>query len=218
MSRYLKFTDGRTINAGTMFCVASNYKKHADEMGTAVPSEPAIFIKPPQALVHSGDSIILPAMSDNVHHEVELVVVIGRECKNINRDETAEYVMGYAVGIDVTMRDVQGNAKKAGKPWAVAKGFFTSAPVSDIIAADNFDRIPDFDLLLSVNNEIRQSASTKEMERDVPSLIEFLSNVFTLLPGDLIFTGTPSGVGPIKKNDTIKAELSGFITLNVDVN
>ena len=218
MIKMVKFTDGNEMQAGTLFCVASNYAKHADEMGTKVPSLPAIFLKPPQSIISEGEEIILPEISSNVHHEVELVVVIGSECKNINREDAVDCVAGYAVGIDVTMRDIQAQAKKDGKPWAVAKGFYTSAPLSDVLPSSNFGNdIPDFELVLSVNGQERQRERTSAMERDIPMLIEYLSTIFTLMPGDMIFTGTPKGVGQIQKGDRIHAELSDFISLDVRV-
>lgn len=222
MNNDLNYTNrgstGRSVQSGTIFCVASNYALHAKEMGTVVPTEPSIFIKPPQAIIRSGDSIICPAMSNTVHHEVELVVLIKNDCSHVSRSEAYKYIAGYAVGIDVTMRDIQKKAKEAGKPWAIAKGFVTSAPVSDIIPAEEFeDQIPDFDLLLYVNDELRQSGNTSAMQRSVPELIEFLSSVFTLRANDLIFTGTPAGVGAIKSGDILSAELKGYVKLNVNV-
>jgi len=218
MAKTIKFTDGTTLQAGTLFCVASNYAKHAVEMGSKVPSAPSIFLKPPQAIIHTGENIILPTISNNVHHEVELVVVIGKQCNNVTKDEAANYIAGYAVGIDVTMRDIQSKAKQDGKPWAVAKGFFTSAPISDVIPATEFGNgIPDFELTLTINGEVKQRGFTSAMERDVPTLVEYLSSVFTLLPGDMIFTGTPEGVGQIHNGNTIHAELSGYVSLDVNV-
>ena len=218
MIRELKFTDGQTMQPGTVFCVASNYAKHASEMGSQIPSAPSIFIKPPQAIIGNGEDIVIPEISENVHHEVELVVAIGKECKNVSRDVAVEYIAGYAVGIDVTMRDVQSAAKKNGKPWAIAKGFATSAPLSEFIPASRFKgEVPEFELLLSVNGERKQHGFTSEMERDVNTLIEFCSRIFTLVPGDLIFTGTPEGVGKIVSGDSINAELSGFVSLSVNV-
>jgi len=214
----LNYTNGHVVQSGTIFCVASNYVLHAQEMGTVVPSEPSIFIKPPQAIIHSGDSIICPAMSNLVHHEVELVVVIGKDCSNISRNDAHKYISGYAVGIDVTMRDVQKKAKETGKPWAIAKGFVSSAPVSDIVPAEQFGfQIPDFDLILYVNEELRQSGNTSSMQRSVAEMIEFLSSIFTLRANDLIFTGTPEGVGAIKTGDVLSAELKGYVKLNVNV-
>ena len=219
MIKTLKFTDGTEILTGTLYCVASNYSKHALEMGGDIPADPAIFIKPPSAYIESGDKIRLPDMSKNVHHEVELVVVIGKECISISRDEAEDYIAGYGIGIDVTMRDIQSNAKKEGKPWAISKGFVTSAPISRIIPKSKIsDRNPAFGLELKINGEIRQKGTTDDMERKPDILIEFLSRVFTLHPGDCIFTGTPEGVGQIVSGDVVSADLSGLVSLEVTVN
>ncbi len=218
MFRSLKFTDGSSLRAGTLFCVAANYAMHAKEMGGNVPKAPSIFIKPPQSIINSGETIILPDISGNVHHEVELVVIIGKECYNVNKNEAIDYIAGYAVGIDVTMRDIQMQAKKEGKPWAIAKGFYTSAPLSEIVPASDFKgKIPDFELLLSINGEIKQNENTAQMVRDVASLIEFLSGMFALMPGDLIYTGTPQGVGKITNGDLIHSELKGYVSLDINV-
>jgi 2-keto-4-pentenoate hydratase/2-oxohepta-3-ene-1,7-dioic acid hydratase in catechol pathway len=215
--RKYKFKNGKELEVKTMFCVGQNYAKHAAEMGGQVATDPIIFIKPPQAYIENGGKIILPDMSKNIHHEVELVVVIGKECKNISEDDAINYIAGYAVGIDVTMRDVQKQSKDNGLPWAVAKGFYGSAPISEIIPAENFgDQIPFFDLSLKVNNQLRQNSSTQYMERSVAKLIEYLSRVFTLEPGDCIFTGTPEGVGQIVNGDILFAELNNYVALSVE--
>ena len=216
MIKNLIFTNGHQLKTGTIFCVASNYPLHAKEMGSAIPDEPSIFIKPPQALIYSGDSIVLPPFSNNVHHEVELVVAIGKECSNVSAFDSVNYIAGYAVGIDATLRDVQTKAKSEGKPWAVAKGFHTSAPVSEFIPADYFNKtIPFFSLDLTVNGVLRQTGNTENMQRSVGTLIEFLSRVFTLEPGDLIFTGTPEGVGQIVHGDRLEARIHDFVSLSV---
>ncbi len=218
MKRTLVFTDGKELPVGMMFCVGSNYSKHAREMGGTIPAEPVIFLKPSKAYLQNGESIKLPDFSELVHHEVELVVVIGKDCDNITADEARDYIEGYAVGIDVTLRDIQNQAKKEGKPWAVSKGFVTSAPISVVIPSSLFhEKEPCFDLSLKVNGEVRQQVHTSEMERTVGKLLEYLSKVFTLQAGDVIFTGTPEGVGQIKKGDTIEAELVGYANLKVFV-
>ncbi len=214
----LKFTDGTEYPVGTIYCIGQNYAKHALEMGSTVAENPTIFIKPPSAFIEDNEMIVLPDFSSNVHYEVELVVLIGKDCKEIDENLAWEYIAGYAVGIDVTLRDIQNQAKKEGKPWAVAKGFFSSAPISKFIKQNVFgSKIPFFDLKLYVNNELKQYGSTKEMERTVANLIKYLANVFSLRKGDLIFTGTPAGVGQIKTGDKIEAELTGFSKLYVGV-
>jgi acylpyruvate hydrolase len=212
------FTNGKRLPVGTMYCLARNYVGHAVEMRSTVPPEPAIFIKPSMAYVQSGGIILAPKISNLVHHELELVVVIGKDCRNVSKEQAKEYIAGYAVGIDVTLRDVQEKAKKEGLPWAISKGFSTSAPISEVIPTEEFgDEIPQFDLQLKVNNEIRQSGNTSNMVRSVPELIEYISHIFWLNPGDCIFTGTPEGVGQIFTGDTLTAELVGYVSVNVSV-
>ncbi len=216
MKKAFQFTNGQKLDVGTVYCIGRNYSLHAKEMGSVVPENPVVFIKPPAAYITSGDTIVLPPISNLVHYEVELVVVIRDECKNIQQDEAINHIAGYAVGIDVTLRDIQANAKKEGNPWAIAKGFFTSAPISEVVPASQFNgKIPEFQLLLKVNDELKQRCSTSLMERSIEQLIEYLSRIFTLQAGDCIFTGTPEGVGKIVKGDNIYAELTGFVSLNV---
>ncbi len=218
MNKQLNFIGGDRLPINNIFCIGKNYSKHAAEMGGEIPKDPLIFLKPNSAYINNNSTIVLPNISNMVHHEVELVVVIGKLCSNISRENALEYIAGYAVGIDVTLRDLQQQAKDKGQPWAVAKGFHTSAPISDIVPASDFpNKVPFFDIKLNVNDEIRQSASTKDMERPVEVLIEYLSNVFTLQPGDCIFTGTPQGVGPIKNGDRLQAELVNYVSLEVNV-
>jgi 2-keto-4-pentenoate hydratase/2-oxohepta-3-ene-1,7-dioic acid hydratase in catechol pathway len=204
------------LPGGGFYGIGKNYAKHAREMGGVVPDEPIIFIKPPASYIQNGGTVILPGFSENVHHEVELVVVIGKDCANVSKENALDYVAGYAVGIDVTLRDIQNKAKTAGHPWAVSKGFVTSAPVSEIIPIEQTkDKF--FDIELKVNGEIRQAGTTRVMERSVETLIVYLSKVFTLRTGDAIFTGTPEGVGKILKGDQLHAELKGYVELDVSV-
>ncbi len=218
MRNNMRFTDGRIFEHGTMFCIGSNYSLHAKEMGGEVPKEPVIFLKPPQAFVESGGKVMLPSFSELPHHELELVVAIGKDCSSVSRHEAYEYIAGYAVGLDLTLRDIQNQAKKDGKPWAVAKGFFSSAPISPIVPVDEIESFaPDFNISLKVNGELKQACNTSEMERSVPVLIEYLSKVFTLRAGDLIFTGTPEGVGIIKSGDRLFATLGSLAHLEVTV-
>lgn len=211
------FTDGTAMPVGTMYCIGKNYAAHAREMGGEVPGSPVVFLKPPAAYVPQGGVIRIPSFSQLVHHEVEMLVVIGEDCASVAREEAHRYIAGYGIGLDMTLRDVQTEAKKKGEPWAIAKGFVTSAPVSAIIPAAQFGSIPDFDLTLHVNGQLRQSGTTRDMERPVDMLVEYLSSVFTLRRGDCIFTGTPEGVGAVHSGDVLRAELIGSVALEVSV-
>lgn len=198
------FTDGTTLPVGTMYCIGRNYAAHAAEMGAAVPEAPIVFIKPPSAYAAHGSTVHLPAFTKNVHHEVELVVVMGP-----NRS-----IAGYAVGLDLTARDVQAQAKERGEPWATAKSWASSAPVSQVVPADQIGHGP-FTITLDVNGKRRQHGSTATMERAVPALADYLDAIFSLQEGDCIFTGTPEGVAALHAGDTAVAWLDNVVSLTV---
>lgn len=209
--------DGRqTTNdrPGTMYCIGRNYAAHAAEMGASIPTDPIVFLKPPAAYCASGSVITLPSFSRDVHHEVELVVVIGRDVDEIEEGQAWSVVAGVGVGIDLTARDVQTHAKRNGEPWATAKSWRHSAPMSDIVPIDDVGIGP-WELRLTVNGELRQHGSTAMMERSVPRLISYLASVFSLRAGDVIFTGTPEGVGPVRSGDVVEAWLSDLAHLSV---
>jgi len=200
-----------------LLCIGRNYADHAAEMDRDVPDEPMVFLKPPSALVRSGDTVQLPPQSHEVHHEVELVVVIGKEGKHISQEAALDHVAGYAVGLDMTARDLQTKAKEQRHPWSVAKGFDTFAPLGPIRPADEAEAPQDLTLRLAVNGETRQQASTNRLMFSVPALIQHCSQIFTLSPGDLLYTGTPSGVGPVQDGDELEASATGLDPLRVSV-
>ena len=216
-NRMYTFNDGMELPIGTIYCIGKNYAAHAREMGGEVPDSAVVFIKPPASYLPDGGVIRIPSFSQLVHHEVEMVVVIGKDCVSVARENAHRYIAGYGVGLDMTLRDVQTEAKKKGEPWAIAKGFATSAPISTIISAASYEGIPDFDLSLTVNGEVRQSGNTNMMERPVDMLVEYLSSVFTLRCGDCIFTGTPEGVGAVYSGDVLRAQLGDIASLEVSV-
>ncbi len=196
-----------------LICVGKNYAQHAAEMNSEVPEEPILFLKPPTALIGPGGTVLLPPQSREVHHEVELVVVIGREGKHISENEALDYVAGYALGLDMTARDLQQKAKAAGHPWTVAKGFDTFAPLGPIVPAMSVPDPQQVRFRLKVNGAVRQDGTTADMVFSVARLIAYCSEIFTLQPGDLLFTGTPEGVGPVREGDVLEAEsdiLPGF--------
>jgi 2-keto-4-pentenoate hydratase/2-oxohepta-3-ene-1,7-dioic acid hydratase in catechol pathway len=208
---------GDEIAVGTIFCLGRNYREHAREMGSDVPDEPVVFLKPTTALLEEGEPIRLPAFSRDIHHEVEMVVLIGREGCDIAVGEAMEHVGGYGVGLDLTARDVQAAAKAKGLPWAVAKGFDGSAPVSRFVRAASVADPHVLDLSLTLNGEVRQSANTSQMIFRVDRTIAWLSRIFTLTPGDLIYTGTPEGVGPIRPGDVLGISLGGVVSARFTV-
>ena len=202
---------------GKVLCIGRNYAKHAAEMQSDVPETPMVFLKPATALVGSGGSVVLPDMTEEVHHEVELVVLIGKKCKAITEADALSYVAGYAAGLDMTARDLQAAAKKKGHPWSVAKGFDTFAPVGAFVAADDVGDVQDLAIELYVNGDMRQQGTTRDMIFPVAQLIAYCSSIFTLEPGDLLYTGTPEGVRPVHPGDELIARLSRMPELRVRV-
>ena len=209
---------GERIEVGKIVAVGRNYAEHIAEMGhepNAGP--PVLFVKPSTALVHDGGEVRIPPGMGSVHHEVEMVVVIGKPGRAIPAEAALEHVAGYAVGLDMTLRDVQAEAKKAGNPWAVAKGFDTSAPVSLVAPREEVGDGSGLRLTLTVNGELRQADLTSRMIHGVPALVALASKLFTLERGDLVFTGTPSGVGPVSPGDRLIAELERVGRLEIGV-
>ncbi len=206
-----------TVPVGKMLCLGKNYEKHAAEMGSDVPPDPVIFMKPSTALLRSGGTVMIPKISNELHHEVELVVVIDRTARDVSEESAMSHVLGYAVGLDMTLRDRQSIAKKRGEPWAVAKGFDTSAPISEVVLRDTIADPHDLTLRLSVNGEVRQLGSTRDMILSIPRIISYLSSIFTLERGDCIFTGTPEGVGQVVAGDRLLAEIDGVVALDVTI-
>lgn len=206
-----------TLPVGKMLCLGKNYEKHAKEMGGEVPADPVIFMKPPTALVRSGGMVMIPKVSQELHHEVELVAIIERTARDVSEEQALEYVLGYAVGLDMTLRDLQSAAKKRGEPWTVAKAFDTSAPISEVVLRDQIADPHALTLKLGVNGETRQHGSTADMILKIPAIISYLSRIFTLERGDCIFTGTPEGVGQVVAGDRLHAEIEGIVGLEVGV-
>jgi 5-carboxymethyl-2-hydroxymuconate isomerase len=202
------------VAVGTIYCLGRNYAEHAKEMHAEITPAPIVFLKPRTALIHDGEPIILPSISRDVHHEVEFVVAIGKGGKHIARDAAYSHVLGYGIGLDMTLRDVQEEAKKRGLPWSVAKGFDTSAPVSDFLPPDQIGDPHAQTICCRVNGSVRQRASTGTMISRIDVIIEYISSIFTIEAGDLIFTGTPEGVGAVKHGDVVEAELAGFAKIS----
>ena len=205
------------VPVGKILGIGTNYASHAAEMGSPIGGDPVVFLKPASALCGEGAVVRAPGQGHELHHEVELVVAIGRGGWRIPFERALEHVAGYAVGLDLTLRDLQREAKKLGRPWALAKGFDTSAPLSAFKAAHEVPDPQKLLLTLKVNGALRQSGSTADMIVPVAGLIAFASQFMTLEPGDLIFTGTPAGVGALKAGDTLEAEAAGVGSLRVAV-
>jgi uncharacterized protein (TIGR00369 family) len=196
---------GERLRVGKILAVGRNYADHVREMGAPAGSPPVVFYKPPTALAHDGSTVCLPTDAGEIHHEVELVAVIGRAGKRLDETVALAHVLGYAVGIDLTLRDVQSAAKKKGEPWSLAKGFDASAPVSTIVPRDEVGDGSGLDIFLDVNCGRRQQVNTSQMLNSVAAIVAHVSRWITLERGDLIFTGTPSGVGPLVPGDHVEA-------------
>ncbi|ADT84864.1 fumarylacetoacetate hydrolase family protein [Thermococcus barophilus] len=214
----LPFRDGfYEVNPSKIICLGRNYAEHAKELGHEVPKEPVIFLKPPSALIGPNQTIILPKKSREVHHEVELAVIIGKRGKNIPREKAMDYVLGYTILLDITARDLQWEAKRKGLPWTVAKGFDTFAPIGPrIVPKEELDP-SDLEIGLKVNGEVRQLSRTGKMIFKIPEIIEYISSIMTLEKGDIIATGTPEGVGPLRHGDTVEAWIEGIGVLKENV-
>ena len=207
----------KKINVGKIVCVGRNYAEHAQELGNEIPEKPVVFLKPASALIYSGDSIVYPSFSEEMHHEAELVILIGKTIKDADKTESANAIIGYGVGLDMTLRDIQSNLKKKGHPWTIAKGFDTSAVISDFVSVDDFKLTLDEEIILSVNSNVRQKAKLKKMIFSPVDIVSYISSLMTLEEGDLIYTGTPAGVGLVAKGDKIHAEITGLATLDCSV-
>ena len=189
-------------------CVGRNYIEHAQELGNDVPKVPLIFLKPPSSIINPGESILLPPQSQQVEHEAELVAVIGKRGRNIVPEQAREYILGYTIGNDITARDLQ----KTDGQWTRAKGFDTFCSFGPWIDTD-FD-VTDALITCKVSGQPRQMASTRDMVFNVGKLVAFISSVMTLEPGDLVFTGTPAGVGPLHDGDVVEVDIDGLGVLS----
>ena len=192
-----------------IFCIGKNYDEHIKELGSTVPEEPVVFMKPVCSIVSPSEPISIPQYGKLLHHEVEVVLLIGKEGRNVPEADALSYIAGITLGLDLTLRDVQGRLKKTGLPWELSKSFEQSAPLGHFKAYDsNSIDLENLPFTCSVNDDLRQQGNTRDMLFPVRNLIHRLSGWWTLRPGDIIFTGTPSGVGPLKAGDQVAIESS----------
>ena len=193
-----------------IICIGRNYAKHAEELNNSIPQEPVVFLKPDTAVLLKKHPFFIPEHSNNVHHEIELVVKINRLGKHIETRFAHKYYNEIALGIDFTARDVQDDCKKKGLPWEKAKAFDGSAAVSNFFSLESLKKeINNIDFYLDINGKKVQEGNTKQMLFSVDQLISHVSKYFTLKTGDLIFTGTPAGVGPVQREDLLELYLEG---------
>ena len=194
-------------------CVGRNYAEHAKELGNEIPDKPVLFLKPASALIYSGGEIIHPDYGNELHHEVELVLLIGDTVKKADLVQSENAIIGYGVGLDMTLRDVQNELKKKGNPWTLAKCFDTSAVISDFVLKKDYQLNSDEKLELKVNGVVKQSDTLKSMIFNPAKIVEYISSVMTLEKGDLIFTGTPAGVSRVNRGDKLEAKLGDVAEL-----
>jgi 2-keto-4-pentenoate hydratase/2-oxohepta-3-ene-1,7-dioic acid hydratase in catechol pathway len=195
-------------------CVGLNYPTHADESSMALPTEPLLFLKPPSSVVGPGQPIFLPPQSERVDYEAELAVVIGRRCRDVAPEEAWDCVLGVTCGNDVTARDLQ----KRDHQWTRAKGFDTFCPLGPwLVTGLSESDVADLEVICRVNGEVRQQGCTSDMVFSPPQLIAYIASIMTLEPGDVVLTGTPSGIGPLAAGDVVEVEVEGIGVLRSPV-
>lgn len=223
----LRIRGGGTIAAGKVVAVAKNYEDHRKEMAGILgsgaagdqkpPADPVVFLKPSTCLVGDGGEIRIPAGVTNVHWETELAVVVGETMRDVREEDALRHVLGYAVFLDMTARDLQAEAKRTGMPWTLGKGIDTFGPISEVVPAASAPAWDKMELRLLVNGEVRQHGPTAAMIHSVPKLLAYVSRFMTLEPGDVVATGTPAGVGAVRPGDALEASLVDVVNLRVRV-
>jgi fumarylpyruvate hydrolase len=212
---------GGTFPVHRIYCVGRNYAEHAQEMGFTGREPPFFFMKPADALVPVAEgetgSLPYPTLTSNFHHEIELVVAIGVGGVGIKAADAAKHIWGYAVGLDMTRRDLQGEMKKQGRPWCIGKAFDHSAPIGPLLPKSKTGELTAGAITLAVNGAPKQNGDLKELIWNVGEIVEHLSAAWELAPGDLIFTGTPAGVGAVIKGDVMHGQIEGLGSLKVKV-
>ena len=186
-----------------IFCIGRNYAAHAAELGNEIPNEPVVFIKPSSCLVTEGEDILFPKHGTDLHHEAEIVVELSKDCADLKECEVANYISRIGIGLDLTLRDIQSDLKEKRLPWEKAKAFDYSSPLGKMIKFNGQD-LDDLNIGCRVNGAERQDGSTGLMLFSITKIVSYLSTVWQLKKGDLIYTGTPKGVGPLKPGDTIE--------------
>ena len=196
------------LNIPRIFCIGRNYVEHISELKNVIPGKPVVFIKPISCLVEPGQKIHFPRHGKELHHEVEIVIKIGSEGRVSREEEASSFISGVTVGLDLTLRDVQNELKQKGLPWEIAKAFEQSAPAGNFVQYDRSIDLKNISFGCKVNGIEKQKGNTADMIFSIEKLLVELSKIWKLLPGDLIYTGTPSGVGPLKIGNTIEVESS----------
>lgn len=211
------------VRVNNIFCIGKNYVDHIHEFANPeIPKEPVVFMKPNTSIITNNGKVSIPEMdgkkiSNDLQNEVEMIIVIGKDTYQVSEENADEHILGYAVGLDLTLRDIQAYEKSKGLPWTTAKGFYSSCAVSDVITKDMIQNPLDINFTLEKNDTKIQNGNTFLMIFNIHNIIKYLSHIFKLVEGDLIFTGTPSGISTLHPGDKLHAKLEDLIELNIEV-
>lgn len=219
MGNYQHTLDQQAVDLpiGKVVCVGRNYAEHAKELNNPVPSSPILFIKPSTAITPFENSIQLPENVGSCHHELEIAILIGKPLKNCSLTEATDGILGYGLALDLTLRDLQNSLKEKGHPWERAKAFDGSCPLSTFIGADLIPNMANIELCLHKNDKVQQKGNSSGMVTAIDTLISYISQSFTLLPGDVVLTGTPAGVSALASGDTLHATLNKVLSISTRV-
>lgn len=209
--------DNQKQPLGNVFCIGRNYAQHILELKNSTPDEPMVFMKPTQSVLYDNQSIIIPSFSNNVHYECEIVVYINKDANNVSIEDALSFIGGIGIGLDLTARDEQDKAKSKGHPWLKAKGFKGAACLSSFTSINKFTDMENIDFSLTINDNVVQSGNTGNMIYSIATQISYLSKVYSLKSGDIIYTGTPEGVGKLNSGDKLTANLADMIFANWQV-
>ncbi|MFH2129430.1 MAG: fumarylacetoacetate hydrolase family protein [bacterium] len=214
-----RFEDGTACDlpAGKVVCVGRNYVAHIRELDNPIPTEPILFIKPATSLLSFSDPIVIPGYGTNCHHETEMAVLVGEKLSRADTGTVEKAIVGYGIALDLTLRDIQQGLKDKGLPWEKAKAFDGACPISPFVRPDQLANPQDTMLKLVVNGTVRQEESTKLMMIGILELIAYMTGYFTLMPGDVVLTGTPAGVSELLSGDQLEIELDGQFNYRVSV-
>lgn len=216
--KYLKFKNSNEqVPIGKIVCVGRNYAEHAKELGNEIPEFPIIFLKPASNVIFSNEPVVHPSYSNNLHHEVELVLYIGEDAKNANDEVAEKAIHGYTIGLDMTLRDLQNEFRKKGEPWTLSKCFDTAAVLSEVVLKKDYKLRGDERISLSVNGTVRQNSTLNKMLFSPVEIVKYISARMTLERGDLIFTGTPEGVGRVVPDDKLVGALENIGTIETTI-
>ena len=203
----------KEITIGKIVCIGRNYAEHVHELGNTIHEKPVVFLKTTSSVIYSGDSIVYPSFSNDMHQEAELVLLIGENIKDADLETSERAIAGYGIGLDMTLRDVQSDLKRKGHPWTIAKCFDTSTVLSEFVEKSSYQLTLDETILLKINDEYRQKDQLNKMLHKPVEIVQYISFLMKLEVGDLIFTGTPKGVSKVEKGDKLEVELEGIVKL-----